>query len=640
MMRLRIGKAALPLFLLLLVPAALHAQDQDTKVSVTALPNPVPEHESLQLQVTVDSPLSAPVVQPSFDASEFTLMGAAGLSYAPIDSAAGPNTRKKVTFTFVLMPKKAGEFSIRNIQTKVGKEVRMAPDVRVQVLAGGQPTRQSQGQLKSPTDSDDDASNPASPSYRGGGQPSSQYGSRTSSGPTHPLRFNSDFTVHAVLSKQKAYVGEPVVVEYYLYDYGHVRHADVLKWPTFNGFWKEDLHLTTQVAFEEVFVQNQEMRRAFLARYALYGIKPGKLDVDKLGIRGKYLSDDSLSPGLVFGFDLRTGQHFSQDLSLELLPLPEAGRPANYGGAVGQFSLKLEANKQSVPASTPITFTMTLTGIGNFQAIDSIKLPLPPDFELYESTSQGRIVAPIGTKQDLESKKTFQVIAIPRKSGKFEVPAVSWSFFNPEKAAYETLTTEPMSIEVTEGGASSENASNNYLKPEDPKNGQKIDNEFRLLKSVTLDSPVRLNFLSWALIILFAVNLFLLFTKLRAKWRGLFSLVRSVDRFAEARISLLQAKGIKDSEWQAGLEEVVLMTMQVLLETNPRGLTKNDLEENWKSRNLPLPLFQRMIALLDEIDRHRFSSQKLSGSGTKEMRSRLTKETESLLIEASRAKRK
>jgi hypothetical protein len=113
-----------------------------------------------------------------------------------------------------------------------------------------------------------------------------------------------------------------------------------------------------------------------------------------------------------------------------------------------------------------------------------------------------------------------------------------------------------------------------------------------------------------------------------------------MDRFAEARILLLQAKGIRDAEWQAGLEEVVLVIIQILLGTNPRGLTKSDLEDAWKARSLPAPLFQRMNALLEEIDRHRFSSQKLMSAGTREIRSRLTKETESVLIEASRWKKK
>lgn len=617
---LKIGKAAFCI-LFFASSSALFAQDQEVKIAVTALPNPVPENESVQLQISVDSPIALTVAQPSFEAPEFTVMGAPSHSYFPTSGADGPNTRKKVTFTFVLMPKQAGDFVIRNIRLRVGQEFRMAPDVRLKVTGN------------------DDSPNPAAPGFQGRQEDTASV-TRPASG-NHPQRFNSDFTVHLVLSKTKAFVGEPVVAEYYVYDFGHVRQMDVLKWPTFDGFWKEDLHLSMQPAFEEIFVQNQEMRRAFIARYALYGIKPGKLQVDRLGIRGKYISGDAANPGILFAFDLRTGQHFSQNETLEILPLPETGRPENYGGAVGKFSLKLEANKTSLHANTPLTFTLTLTGSGNFQAIDSIRLPLPQDFELYESTAQGRITAPVGSRQELESRKTFQVIAIPRKAGRFEVPAVSWSFFNPEKAAYEALSTEPMTIEVLEDSGKKDNAVNSYLKAEEGNNpGSSAENQLRPLATVTMGAPAKFDFLPMALWAAVALNLLLLFAKIRAKWRSLFTLVKRVDRFSTARITLLQAKGIKDSEWQGGLEEVLMMTMQILLDTNPRGLTKYDLEELWKAKNLPAPLFLRMNALLEEIDRHRFSSQKLTGSGTKDVRSRLTRETESLLTEASRTKKK
>jgi len=146
--------------------------------------------------------------------------------------------------------------------------------------------------------------------------------------------------------------------------------------------------------------------------------------------------------------------------------------------------------------------------------------------------------------------------------------------------------------------------------------------------------------LSIAVYFLLAVNLILAIRLLRGRSRGLVRLVRGIDRFSEARIVLLQAKGIREGDWQASLEEVVLMTMQVLLDTNPRGLPRHDLEDAWKNRGLPAPLFQRASALLDEIDRHRFSSQKLAGSGSREVRSRLTKEAENFLSEASALKRR
>jgi len=637
---LRIGKAAL--LLAVLLPLPLFAQDQEARISVTVSPNPVSERETVQLQIAVDAPLVDSVSSPNFDSPDLTVMGTPEMKFQPENSDFGPNTRKKQTFTYVLMPKRTGEFVIRNIQAKVGGRSLSSPDVRIKVTADSSaPSRPAPL-----PPSDDEESNPASPAYSGnpftGSQPTQPTPSPRGK-MSVPDRFNSDFTLWASPNKTHAYVGEPIVVEYYLYDFGGVRQIDVLKWPTFEGFWKEDLEIVTRPEFEDAFVKQQEMRRAFIARYALYGIKPGRIAVDKLGIMGKYVSNDWGNQGPMFGFDLRTGQHYSQDLSLEILPLPTAGRPEKFSGAVGKFALKLEADKLSLPQNTPVTFTLTLTGTGNFQAIDTIKIPLPPDFELYESVANGRNAAPIGVHQELDSKKSFQLTAIPRKAGKFEVAPVTWSFFNTEKETYETLTTSPLSIEVLPNNNSTDSASNTYLGPRDPKSGEPTPppESLRNLKPISLEAKSNtFSYLNWAIVAALLVNAFLAFRFLKGRSRGIYKLVKGMDRFAEARIRLLQAKGIRDAEWQAGLEEVLLTTVQVLLDTNPRGLTKNDLEELWKARSLPTPLFQRVSALLEELDRNRFSSNKLTGSGTQELRSRLTKETENLLSEASRAKRK
>ena len=165
--------------------------------------------------------------------------------------------------------------------------------------------------------------------------------------------------------------------------------------------------------------------------------------------------------------------------------------------------------------------------------------------------------------------------------------------------------------------------------------------EFRYLKPLDLSvTPSTQPWLSWALWLLFAANFALAWRWLRGRTRKFMRLVKGVDPFSEARIALLQAKGIRDGNWQAGLEEVIFIAIQVLLQTNPRGLPRADLEDAWKTRGLPAPLFQKMISLLNEIDRHRFSSQKLSGSNTHEVRSRFTKETERFLIEASNLPKK
>lgn len=633
----RIGKAAAAIAILFPYPAPA-AVDAETTIAVTTTPNPVGERDSVQFQIVVDSPLTAVVTEPTFDAPDFIKAGSPEMKFQPHSGDFGPNTRKKLSFTYVLMPRHAGDFVIRNIGTKVGGQPLTSADVRVKVTADASGPRSPTPSPYSPPASsppnDDEASNPAAPGYRPGGT------AARSGGASVPDRFNSDFTVWASLNKTRAYVGEPIVVEYYLYDFGGLRQTEVLQWPNFTGFWREDLELNSQVQFEELYVKQQEVRRAFVARYALYGIKPGRIELDKLGIRGKYASSNALNSGIFFNNDLQVGQHYSQEVKVEILPLPETGRPANFGGAVGHFTLRLEANKQTLAQNTPVTFTFTLEGEGNFQAIDSIKLSLPPDFELYESTASGRQLAPVGTRQELASKKTFQTVAIPRKAGKFEVPAVSWSFFNPAKETYETIATQPILLEVTPNDATGTN-NNTYLSPAAAAGAgapATAPEELRFFKPVKLGAKGGTDPFTWVIAALAALNLALGIGFLRARSRKLLGLVKKVDRFSGARMALLQAKGSRDGEWQAGLEEVVLTTMQVLLDTNPRGLARSELEEMWRARNLPAAMFQRANALLDEIDRHRFSSQKLADSTTKESRTRMTKEAESLLSEAGRRK--
>ena len=504
----RIGKALPWIYLLRASPAlaatlatfasfSALAADTETTLSVAATPNPVAERDSLQLQIEVDSPLTTVVMEPTFEAPDFIKAGSPEMKFQPHAGDFGPNTRKKLVFTFVLMPRHAGKFTIRHIATKAAGRPLFAPDISVTVTpnaAGPRPPAQLTAPPVAPTPGDDESTNPAAPNYRGAGAPPSAPPAAPPSAhaaSSAPHRFNSDFTVWASVSKMKAYVGEPILVEYYLYDFGGLRQTEILQWPNFTGFWREDLELTSHIDFEEVFVDRQEARRAFIARYALYGIKPGRFELDKLGVRGRYVPSNILNPALFFNMDLRTGEHYSQPVNIEIVPLPEANRPANFGGAVGKFTLRLDADKKTLAQNTPVTLTFTLEGTGNFQAIEGIKAPLPPDFELYESTTNGRAPGPVGGRQDLASKKTFQTVAIPRKAGHFEIPPVSWSYFDPDKEAYETITTQAFPLEVTPSDSTS-TVTNTYLSPDKsgaPPGGGEPGTELRYLKPVDLTSP-------------------------------------------------------------------------------------------------------------------------------------------------------
>lgn len=627
----------------IIFPAMAFAQ---AKLVAVVTPNPVSEAESIQLRLEVSNP-DGPVFQPTFEAPDFTMMGAssAGTS-GRVEMQNGRQVLvRNFQFSFVLMPKKAGVATIQNIQVRAGSDTLKSEDIRVKVLPDTGSGRSNRGgNPAAPNifpqlllDDEDEDPNPAAPPSSGSGA-----GAITGKVANGLPKFNSDFTVVALVNKQKVYVGEPVVAEYYIYDFGGVRSCcEIQKWPTFTGFVKDDLEIASRFEFEDVYVGNQLMRRAFIGRFALYSLKPGKFSLDKMQVKAKYLGDDSMGSNIFQVFDLRSGMHASQDVMLEVAPLPETGRPANFGGAVGQFSVKLTADKQTLPQNTPLTLNLTFQGNGNFQAIDAIKLPLPPDFELYESNTNTRGSAPIGVRRELESQKNFQTVAIPRKAGKFEIPAISWSYFNPKKSAYETITTQPISLEVTENANNNVNQ-NSYVTPSTPGGSSpNTENEFRLLKKVTLGAKENGGkILSFTLLGLILANIGLAARLIRNKLALFDRLYRNIDPFAAVRSDLSAARRAPGSNWQTNLEDALYGIQNVLLGMNTRGLTRYELEEAWQSRNLPMPLYQRIQTILQELDKSRFSSTKQASFNPAGFRDKSQNEAEAILKEAGRKARK
>jgi heme exporter protein D len=299
---------------------------------------------------------------------------------------------------------------------------------------------------------------------------------------------------------------------------------------------------------------------------------------------------------------LATGIHASQETTINILPLPDQGRPERFAGAVGRFDLEVTADKTNVPANSPITLKASLKGRGNFQSIDNIKIPLPQDFELYETTTHGQGANPIGARRGLDSQKDFQTIVIPRKPGNYQIPSLNWSYFDPEKKAYQTITTRPLELVVTESVAGI-GPTNNYLsdqgKPEPPKT-----EDLRYLKGAQSFLNLKKYFL-WLVYVLTVANLVLIIRLFSKKKNILQSAIQKFDPLQAAKSSLKAVPGSKN--WLNDLEETVYEILEALLKTNPRALTRGELHDLWKSSGLPFELFQKIEALLATLDQQRFA---------------------------------
>ncbi len=259
-----------------------------------------------------------------------------------------------------------------------------------------------------------------------------------------------------VFPKNKIYVGEPAVGRLELYlrdDVQNLSNFQLTSSPT-EGF----------SAGKMTELQNQR-HRAQVGNH-IFTVVPLAIPLDAMRTGPLTLGPFTASAVVVLpsqndGGDPFFRQFFNQGeqkqvtlatdpVSVESLPLPEQNKPANFTGAIGSFTLTATAGPTNVTVGDPITVRVQISGRG---ALDAVTLPPQAtwrDFKTYPPTT--RLSA--GDQFGFQGAKTFEQIISPQNSDVHELPALTFSFFNPDDGQYHTLTQPAVPLVVKAAGAS------------------------------------------------------------------------------------------------------------------------------------------------------------------------------------------
>lgn len=157
--------------------------------------------------------------------------------------------------------------------------------------------------------------------------------------------------------------------------------------------------------------------------------------LDKIGRTGGIFDDDFFS-GFFGQYQKRSVTISSDAPAVEVLSLPEQGRPDDFSGAVGNFQLKAEVAPASVKEGDPLTFKVAVFGRGSLKGSRFPALK-HPDFKIYEPKVR-----------DIEQGKQSEQVIIPLKAAVREVPLVKFVYFDTSKGEYVTLAQGPFPVEV------------------------------------------------------------------------------------------------------------------------------------------------------------------------------------------------
>ncbi len=242
-----------------------------------------------------------------------------------------------------------------------------------------------------------------------------------------------------IVPKTQLYVGEPLPIELQLY----CQDARDVNMPQFasDGFTVGNMPQPTQTRTRF----SNEVYNLVIFKIPIAATRAGSLTLGPATMNLKLL----MGPRDFFGQFTQARQVSlkSEPQTIQVLPLPTIDRPANFNGAIGNFTMTFSAGPTNVAVGDPITMKVKISGRGGLDL-----LSLPPqnewrEFTTYPATSKIESADPLG----LEGAKSFEQVVVPQNSAIKELPSYAFSFFDPEQKKYRTLThpATPLTVRPT-----------------------------------------------------------------------------------------------------------------------------------------------------------------------------------------------
>ncbi|PKN77784.1 MAG: hypothetical protein CVU48_10425 [Candidatus Cloacimonetes bacterium HGW-Cloacimonetes-1] len=231
--------------------------------------------------------------------------------------------------------------------------------------------------------------------------------------------------LYAIPEKSTVYLGEPIVVSYYLYTNQAVTSLNLTDEKDYEGYGKEIYEQPSTLDFQNVKYQGSYYKRSLIKRIALSPNNVGKIKAPTLS-------------GLVkmYDFTTRTMDIASQDLNFDVLPLPRNGRPEDFSGAIGSFTVSGYLDTKDISLGDAFNYVLQISGKGNYNQFTAPLFAASTNFQISEPVITDNLNA--GT----EGKRTIYYTIIPQEKGSFELPELEFNWFDASAGVYRSFRSK------------------------------------------------------------------------------------------------------------------------------------------------------------------------------------------------------
>jgi hypothetical protein len=267
--------------------------------------------------------------------------------------------------------------------------------------------------------------------------------------PAQAARGPAAVFITGTVDKTSVYVGEPIIFTFRFYNRVALLSRPGYQPPEMTGFWTEDLppQRNFQTTVKGIPYNVIEIRTA------LFPTAPGKSRVGAatLTVNLENFGTDPFGSDFFAQFFGRgeTKTLRTDPVAVTVRALPEP-KPADFNGAVGQYSLNAQVDKETIAVGQPLTLTLTISGKGNIKSLPSLPVPTLTNFRTFDANAATNVEKKEG---EVSGTKVFKTVLIPTASGEVTIPSIPFSFFDPASRSYRKVQSRPITVHVTPGSA-------------------------------------------------------------------------------------------------------------------------------------------------------------------------------------------
>ncbi|MCQ4904378.1 BatD family protein [Odoribacter splanchnicus] len=577
------------LIILLFFTSLAYAQNVEFKASA---PSVVAVGEQFKLEYTLNKEgdnLKVPTLE-GFD----LLMGpSVGQSFYSSNINGKMTQNVTFSYTYILEGTKKGTFQIPGATVIIDGKEYTSNALKIEVVEGSRNSNGNQAATNRPVQPDANAT----------------------------VNDNNLF-VKVEVSRRSLYMGESLMATIKVYTKVDLVNLGRTKFPDFNGFLAEEVPTPQRIELVREAVDGQIYNVGTIRKVLLYPQHTGEITIEPFEL--ECIVRQRLANGGRSFFDEFFGNYKdvramrrSKPVTIQVKELPQLGKPAGFGGTVGNVTMATSLSADTVNANDAITYKVTFRGTGNLKLLKAPTINFPLDFEVYDPKESRDLNI---TENGTTGSVSFEYLIIPRYSGDYKIPAIRFSYFDSQSNTYKTIAGAEYNIHVRKGADKGqvETSAGNQVKSFKKEDVRKVGEDIRYLKTEGLNlkaAGVRFfgTTLYWlALLIpfvLFVVGAVLNRRRIKANADIVRVKNKAANKMARKRLKVA-ASAMKNHNAEQFYDEVLKALwgyMSYKLNIDRAELNRDNISEILQSKGVEEDRIKEFIAVLDTCEYARYA---------------------------------